>query len=99
MNPGIRQSFPRRQDGARSRIENAILSSSTEIAMPAVLPTGRAEAVKRKVRIRVAMDDRYLQTAMSNALGGRSDIEVSARGSPTFSVPKRSPSRGPMCWC
>jgi two-component system nitrate/nitrite response regulator NarL len=90
MNPATGQVAPRRQDVVHSRTENAILSSSTQklarkgcgdvAAVPAVLPAGRAEAVKRKVRIRVVLDDRYLQTAMSNALAGRNDIEVLSAG-------------------
>jgi DNA-binding NarL/FixJ family response regulator len=32
--------------------------------------------VKRKVRVRMALDNRFLQTAMLNVLSGRSDIEV-----------------------
>jgi DNA-binding NarL/FixJ family response regulator len=76
MNPAIRQSFPRCQDGVQPRTENAVLSNSTETAIPAALPAGRAEALKPKVRVRMVLDSRQLQTAMSNALAGRNDIEA-----------------------
>ena len=46
MNPAIRQISPRRQDDVHSRTENAVLSNSTETALPAALSAGRAEAVK-----------------------------------------------------
>jgi two-component system, NarL family, nitrate/nitrite response regulator NarL len=76
MNPALRQISPRRQDDVHSRTENAVLSNSTETANSAVLPAGRAEAVKRRVRVRMVLDSRQLQTAMSNALAGRNDIEA-----------------------
>lgn len=76
MNPATGQISPRRQDGVQSRIETAILSGSSEIPVPAALPSGRAETVKRKVRLRMALDDRFLQAAMARALVGRNDIEI-----------------------
>ena len=76
MNPATRQNYPRRQDVVPSKTENAIMSGSAEIAIPAVLLAGRAEALKRKVRVRLALDDRFLQAAMARALAGRSDIEM-----------------------
>lgn len=76
MNPATRQNYPRRHDGVPSKTENATLSSNAEIAIPAVLPAGRAEAVKRKVRVRLALDGRFLQAAMARVLAGRNDIEM-----------------------
>lgn len=76
MNPAVRQISPRRQDVVHSRTENAILSSSTEIPVTAALSAGRSEAVKRKVRVHMAVDDRFLQAAMARALAGCSDIEI-----------------------
>jgi hypothetical protein len=97
MNPAARQSFPRRPDSANSRTENTPLSNSTEAVIQAALPTGRAEAVKRKVRVRMALDNRFLQTAMLNVLSGRSDIEVLNAASTEVFVQRCWWSRGPTC--
>ena len=76
MNPATRQNYLRRHDGVPSKTENAIMSSSAEIAMPAVLPVVRPEPVKRRVRVRIALEDQFLRAAMARALAGRDDIEM-----------------------
>jgi DNA-binding NarL/FixJ family response regulator len=81
MNSAARQNSLPRTDGARLRTENAVLGSSTEVAIPAAPPADRVKAAGRKVRVRMALDNRFLQTEMSNALSGRSDIEVLNAGS------------------
>ncbi len=75
MNTAIRPSFPRRQQGVHLGPEIPALYPS-EVAAAAMLPEGRAEAVKSKVRVSVVLENRFLHNAIASMLGGRSDIEV-----------------------
>jgi DNA-binding NarL/FixJ family response regulator len=76
MNPAVRRVSLPSQDHVYSRNKNAILSSSAETAMTSAVPARRVEAVVRQVRVRMALNDCFLQAAMARALAGRNDIAI-----------------------